>query len=132
MLIPSLINDGIFFFLLPTANCQLLTGIRPFQKNRHRPRPGSYIMMAVFQFEVGDIFPDSISFQPEFIDKVKRIIDGINNAILIPVPCLIHIAALKKEFKAGMINTVPDPLVNDAVFTVIIFFIRLIQAAPPE
>jgi hypothetical protein len=51
---------------------------------------------------------------------------------LITVFGFIHIAALKKEFQAGIKFTITYQLLHDAMLIIIIFFIRLINTAPPE
>ena len=87
--------------------------------------------MTIAEFEVINILFLIISFLHQFFDKVKRIINGIYDPIIIAVFFLINIAALKKEFQSRMKLAISYLLVHDAMLIIVIIIFRLINIAPP-
>ena len=64
------------------------------EKSRHDPAPGCCIMAAISDFEIMDILPFSVSDGFQLINDSHGIINGINDAILVPVLLFIQGAYL--------------------------------------
>jgi len=81
---------------------------------------------------ITNIFFRAISFRDQLLHQVLRVVDGVDNTIVIPIFLLIFRSAFKKETQSRIIATRRNLPVHDPVDILIIAGIGLVLCPPPK
>ena len=88
-------------------------------------------MFAVFDLAVFDVVVRAVIFLDQLGDEIERVINRVNDAVVVAVGMFIEGSGLKPEFETRCLFAVPHHVVQDAVL-VFIKALIISFAAPPQ
>ena len=100
------------------------------ERCRDRARPGGHVMPAIRIFQVKDIAGSIITLCHQLGDEPERVVNGIYDAVVVPVGGLVQYAGLEEEFQPGCIMSVPNKVMHDPVTLLDIIVVKVAHAPP--